>query len=280
MPTTHYISFTTDFGTTDTSVGQCKGVIAAIAPRASVIDVTHAVPHYDIATGSWLLRHALPHFPPCVHVAVVDPGVGTARRGVAIECARGDVLVGPDNGLLLAAAAALGGIRAVFELANPQFRHHPVSHTFHARDVFCPAAAHLIHGVGLHNLGPSLEAATLVALPTMQAQVRDGALHTAVALINEFGSLALTAPGTLLAELGNPAMVVATLGDARFEARVTRTFGDAPAGARVLFVDSYGQLCLAVNQGDLAADLGLPRQSRPGIIIEAQRGAAAATGED
>src|SRR5581483_4461253 len=95
MSITNIISFTTDFGTTDTSVGQCKGVIAAIAPKATVIDVSHAVPHFDIATGSWMLRHALPHFPPCVHVAVVDPGVGTTRRGVAIECARGDILVGP-----------------------------------------------------------------------------------------------------------------------------------------------------------------------------------------
>lgn len=276
---TNYVSFTTDFGSTDTSVGQCKGVIAAIAPKATVIDVTHAVPHYDIATGSWLLRHALPHFPACVHVAVVDPGVGTSRRGVAIECGRGDVLIGPDNGLLLAAAEALGGIKSVVELAHPQFRHHPVSTTFHARDIFCPAAAHLIHGVGLHNLGPTLDSATLVPLPAIQAAIHDGAIHTAVALINEFGSLALTAPGTLLAQLGNPTAVMATIDGARLTARVVRTFGEAPVGERVLIVDSYGQLCLAVNQGDLARALGLAPSARPAVTIAPNGDDAAEPGD-
>jgi S-adenosylmethionine hydrolase len=268
MAMTNFISFTTDFGVTDTSVGQCKGVIASIAPKATVIDITHAVPHYDVATGSWLLRHAVPHFPACVHVAVVDPGVGTTRRGIAVECARGDILVGPDNGLLLAAAAALGGIKSAVELANPQFRHHPVSNTFHARDIFCPAAAHLVHGVGLHNLGPPLAAAALVQLPAMPPEIRDGAIAASVALINEFGSLALTAPGSYLAEIGNPSAVAVTLGGDRFAARVVRTFGDASTGERVLFVDSYGQLCLAINQGDLALALGLARTARPALSIQ------------
>ena len=101
------ISFLTDFGTADTSVGQCKAVIAAIAPAALVVDITHGVAPYDIQGGAWALRSAAPLFPPCVHVAVVDPGVGTARRPIAVQAVRGDVLIGPDNGLLLEAAEAL-----------------------------------------------------------------------------------------------------------------------------------------------------------------------------
>jgi S-adenosylmethionine hydrolase len=263
------ISFLTDFGTTDTYVGQCKGVIAGISPKALVIDITHAVPHFDIATGAWLLSQAAPHFPPCAHVAVVDPGVGTARRGIALECGRGDVLIGPDNGLLIPAAEALGGITGAVELADPQFRHQPVSNTFHARDIFCPAAAHLVHGVSTHLLGPNIDPAGLVRLAASTVEVRGGTLHTAVAFINEYGSLMLTAPGTHLADLGLPSRVRAVVGDTPFSARVVKTFGEAEPGERVLLVDSYGQLCLAMNQAELAPALGLSRTDRPAVTIAA-----------
>lgn len=272
------ISFLTDFGTTDTSVGQCKGVIAGISPKAIVIDITHAVPHYDIATGAWLLKNAVPHFPPSVHVAVVDPGVGTPRRPVALECARGDILIGPDNGLLRHAAAMLGGITAAVELADPKFRHHPVSNTFHARDIFCPAAAYIVHGVSLHLLGPTISADTLVALPLPEVTVLDGVLHTAVASINEYGSLALTAPGDRLADLHNPAVVRVSLDDHTFEARVVRTFGEGEESETLLLVDSYGQLCLARNRASLAASLGLAPDARPAVTIQARDTTAGTTG--
>lgn len=263
------ISFLTDFGTTDTSVGQCKAVIAAISPKATVIDITHAIPHFDIITGAWLLRNAAPFFPPCVHVGVVDPGVGTSRRGIAIECARGDVLIGPDNGLLLPAAERLGGITSAVELVDPQFRHHPVSNTFHGRDIFCPAAAHLIHGVSIHLLGPRIEPASLVRIALPAAQAEHGMISAAVAAVNEFGSLALTAPGDLLAEIGAPAQVRFSVGDVERDARVVRTFGEAAMGDHVLIIDSYGYLCLAINQGSLAASLGLARTHHPAVIIRA-----------
>ena len=263
------ISLLTDFGTTDTSVGQCKGVIAGISPKAVVIDITHAVPHYDVATGAWLLRNAAPQFPPSVHVAVVDPGVGTARRAVAIECGRGDILIGPDNGLLIAAAERLGGITGAVELVDPQFRHQPVSSTFHARDIFCPAAAHLVHGVSTHLLGPNVEPSSLVRLPDPVFTMRDGTLHTAVASVNEFGSLMLTAPAQSLSDLGSPAAVRVTVGDVPFDARVIRTFGDAGLGERALLIDSYGQFCLVANQADLASLLGLARTDRPNVTIAA-----------
>lgn len=261
------ISFMSDFGIADTSVGQCKGVIAAISPKATVIDITHAVPHFDVSTGAWLLRNAAPHFPPCVHVAVVDPGVGTGRRAVAVECGRGDLLVGPDNGLLLPAAEQLGGITGAVELANAQFHHTPVSNTFHARDIFCPVAAHVIHGVTAHLLGPTLDPAGLVRLPEPEASVRNGVLATEVIAINEYGSLLLAAPGTHLEDLGMPRQVRATVGDVPFPARIARTFGEASPGERILIVDSSGHLCLSMNRGDLADALGLGRTARPRVSI-------------
>lgn len=266
------ISFLSDFGLTDTSVGQCKAVIAGISPKAVVIDITHSVPHYDIITGAWLLHHAAPHFPPCVHVAVVDPGVGTSRRAVALECERGDVLIGPDNGLLLPAAEILGGITSVVELTDPQFRHHPVSNTFHGRDIFSPAAAHLIHGVTLHLLGPRIDPESLVALDRMPATVENGAISASVASINEFGSLALTAPGTLLTDLGGPKRVRFEIHGESHDAQAVSTFGEAALGEFILLVDSYGYLCLAINQESLAERLGLSRTDHPSVTIRAVPG--------
>jgi S-adenosylmethionine hydrolase len=261
------ISFLTDFGTADTSVGQCKGVIAAISPKALVVDISHAVPHYDIVTGSWMLRSAVPHFPACVHVAVVDPGVGTARRPIAIECGRGDILLGPDNGLLLGAAALVGGITGVVELVDPAFRHNPVSNTFHARDIFCPAAAHLAHGVGIHLLGPNLDPRSLVQLPEPESTFVDGTVRTAVVGVNEFGSLALAAPGDMLARLGQATHVRAIVGDREIVVRVVGTFGEAATGEPLILVDSYGRLCLSLNQQDLAQRLGIARADKPTVVL-------------
>jgi S-adenosyl-L-methionine hydrolase (adenosine-forming) len=261
------ISFLSDFGLADTSFGQCKGVIAAISPKAVVIDITHSIPPYDVTTGAWVLQQAAPYFPPCNHVAVVDPGVGTARRGIAVECARGDVLIGPDNGLLLKASEGLGGIVSVVELADPQFRRLPLSPTFHGRDIFCPAAAHLMHGVSLHLLGPRIDPAGLVRLPERQARVVNGAIETAVATINEFGSLALTASAALLQEIGSPTHIAFSISDKTLSARVVRTFGEAPIGTTVAFTDSYGYITLAINQDSLAAMVGITRRDHPEVTL-------------
>ncbi len=214
-----------------------------------------------------MLRSVVRHFPQCVHVAVVDPGVGTPRRPIAIAARRGDVLVGPDNGLLIAAAEVLGGIDSVVELAAADFRHQPVSNTFHARDIFCPAAAHLSHGVSMHLLGPVVDIATLTHLREPVNTIADGALLTRVVGINEFGSLSLAASGDLLTGLGPIGRAVVELGDRTLEVQMARTFSDVPEGAALLFVDSYGRLCLALNQGDLAEQLGMTRSDRPDVRI-------------
>src|SRR6185295_570862 len=140
-----WITLTTDYGLADGFVAACRGVIARTAPQAQVIDVSHAVPPQDVRRGATVLAQVAPYLPAAVHMAVVDPGVGTGRRGIVLAAKEG-MLVGPDNGLLLPAADALGGLEAAFELVAEEYRLATVSHTFHGRDVFAPAAAHLTLG--------------------------------------------------------------------------------------------------------------------------------------
>ncbi|MEV1147882.1 SAM-dependent chlorinase/fluorinase, partial [Micromonospora sp. NPDC049799] len=152
MAPTPWISLTTDYGLADGFVAACHGMIARLAPTARVIDVTHLVPAADVRRGATVLAQTVPYLPAGVHVAVVDPGVGTERRGVVLDTPDG-LLVGPDNGLLLDAAAALGGIRVAAELANAEWFAPRVSATFHGRDVFAPVAARLALGAPLTGAG-------------------------------------------------------------------------------------------------------------------------------
>jgi S-adenosyl-L-methionine hydrolase (adenosine-forming) len=249
MSASPWISLTTDYGLTDGFVAACHGVIARIAPTARVIDVTHLVPPADVRRGAAVLAQTVPSLPVGVHVAVVDPGVGTSRRGVALATP-GGLLVGPDNGLLLDAADALGGVTEAVELTQPD----RVSATFHGRDVFAPAAARLALGAPLAEAGPPVDPAGLVRLPTPTV-TRDAEGFTAEVLtVDHFGNLQLAAPPELLDPL--PATLrVDPPGSAPAVAAVHgRTFGDAPAGGLVAYVDSAGLVAIAVN-GGRAADV-------------------------
>src|SRR2546430_4932278 len=159
-----FVCFLTDFGLRDDFVGTCHGVIKTIAPSAEIIDVTHGIPPQAVLQGALVLAATLPYMPVGVHLAVVDPGVGSARRPLALRDQEGHVFVGPDNGLLMPAAEAGGGIVAAHELVNPEYALQPVSRTFHGRDLFAPAAAHLALGVPLAELGPPLDPEVLVRL--------------------------------------------------------------------------------------------------------------------
>jgi S-adenosylmethionine hydrolase len=260
-----WISLCTDYGCADGFVAACHGVIAQIAPHARVLDVTHAIGPGDVRHGSVVLADTLPWLPPAAHVAVVDPGVGTARRGIALVS--GDaVLVGPDNGLLLPAARALGGVRAAYELVEPDYRLPTVSATFHGRDVFAPAAAHLARGVPPDALGPAVDPASLVALPTPVCQVDGDQILVEVLTVDHFGNVALAAGPAELAAIGLQAGVSAKL---RWPAgvqpvRFGRTFADAAPGELVLLVDSAGHLAVACRGGSAAHHTGL----QPGTVVE------------
>jgi S-adenosyl-L-methionine hydrolase (adenosine-forming) len=250
-----WISFTTDYGTDDGFVAACEGVIARLAPALRVLHVTHTVPAQDVRRGAAVLAHTVPYLPPAVHLAVVDPGVGTERRGIVLVAAEG-LLVGPDNGLLVPAAEALGGVRAAYHLTEPAYRLSRVSATFHGRDIFAPAAAHLAAGVAPENFGAPVDVTTLVRLPQPQTFVEQGKLVTEVFSIDSFGNVQLAATGADLdaagATPGTSAHV--NLGGRSVNAVVTRTFGDAGPDAFVVYVDSAGRVALAVNGGSAAAD--------------------------
>lgn len=251
-----WVSLTTDYGLSDGFVAACHGVIARLAPTVRVIDVTHQVRPGDVTGAAAVLAQTVPHLPPAVHVAVVDPGVGTARRAVAVQTA-GGLLVGPDNGLLPWAADALGGATAAVELANQDWFLAPVSRTFHGRDVFAPAAARLASGAELAEAGPALDPAGLVRLPDPVVSTGDGWLEAEVVAVDRFGNVQLAAPGELLTRLGS------TLTVGGVPAVSGGTFADAPAGGLVVLEDSAGRVAVAVNGGRASVVLG----ASPGDVL-------------
>lgn len=250
------MSFTTDYGTADGFVAACKGVLATIAPDVRVIDVSHQVPPQRVRRGAAVLAQAVPWLPPAVHLAVVDPGVGTDRRGVAVLAGR-SILVGPDNGLLLPAADALGGATAAYELVEPEWQLAEVSSTFHGRDVFAPVAGHLCRGLDPARLGPPVEVADLRRLPPPRVEVGPGRLAAEVLAIDTFGNLQLAATAADLAAATLPPDVAVEVNGTARAARTGRTFADAGPGRLVVLADSAGHAAVAVEGGSAAAELGV-----------------------
>jgi S-adenosyl-L-methionine hydrolase (adenosine-forming) len=269
-----WISFTSDYGLEDHFVGVCHGVMARVAPAARVIDVSHAVPAQDVGRGALVLAQAVAYLPRAVHLAVVDPGVGTGRGMVAVE-AGGQVLVGPDNGLLVPAAEALGGVGRVHALENPAYRLEPVSATFHGRDVFAPAAAHLAAGVDPAELGPELDPARLARLEAAGPRVDGDRAHGRVLGVDHFGNLALDLRRRDLEAVGVVAIgdpVELRLGGRAHRLVFAETFASVPAGGLLLHEDSFGSLAVAVNLGRAADRLG----ARAGDPVQLARAGAPA----
>ena len=250
---TRPIVFLTDYGTADEFVGVCHGVIARIAPDARVIDLSHAVARHDVLQGSVMLARAVPFMPAdAVWFAVVDPGVGSERRAIAVETATGAHLVGPDNGLLSGAWTALGGATRAVEITSDEVLLAPVSRTFHGRDVFAPAAARLAGGWPLQRLGPAIDAS---ALRTVDA----GTVGARVVAVDGFGNVQLNARP---ADLDAAGIVRQAEVSGRRVVRVA-TFADVPRGDLALIVDSQGFAALVVNGGSASERLGL----RPGDAV-------------
>jgi len=255
------IGFLTDFGL-DGAAATCRGVMLSIARDAQIVDICHTVRKYAIADGAYLLAASLPWLPVGVHVAIVDPGVGTDRRPVAILTGRGDVLIGPDNGLLLPAAERLGGVTAARLLANPALQLPVTSATFHGRDLFSPMAAHLAVGEPFADVGPEIDPSSLVPLPVVEAVAEDGVLRTGVVYVDSFGNVRLAGGRAVLAE----AFGTMAIGDAlaiewadgpRERLTWQRTFGEVAEGSLLLYEDSAGNLAIAVANGNAAARIGL-----------------------
>lgn len=251
-----WISFTTDYGDQDGFTAACRGVIARIAPEVRVLDVTHLVPPQDIRRGAAVLAQTVPYLPPAVHLAVVDPGVGTERRGIAV-LAGGSVLVGPDNGLLLPAAAALGGALAAHELTDPAHRLPVVSRTFHGRDIFAPAAAHVAAGLPPDRLGAPVAVSDLTRLPNPVTRVATGMVDTEVLTVDRFGNVQLAASVADLARAGLAAgsPLWAHLAERTVPVVRGEVFDDVDFGELVLLVDSAGHAAMAIRNGSAAAHL-------------------------
>jgi S-adenosylmethionine hydrolase len=260
FPVGRPIVFISDFGLDDEFVGICHGVIARISPEARVIDLTHGIPPQDIVRAALVLSEALSYVPEdAVLLAVVDPGVGTARRPVAVETRAGQVLVGPDNGVLSLAAEALGGAARAVEIASGSVVLPSKTETFHGRDVFAPAAAHVSAGMPLEELGPAVDPSSLATVQAPGPQAVEGRLEAVVLGIDRFGNVELNARPEHLKTVRLDAAESLQVRTVWRAVRVRRvgTFGEVDEGALALLVDSRGWLAVVQNGGSAAKALRL-----------------------
>jgi hypothetical protein len=259
------ISFLTDYGVVDEFVGVVKSVIRSIAPEAVVIDITHDIAPHDVRAGALTLARSAQYLVPGVVLAVVDPGVGTARRAVAVEVGGGQsVLVGPDNGLLAPAVAMVGGADRAVVLDKADYHLEAPGATFAGRDVFAPAAAHLCKGIDLLDLGTEVPTSSLLPGLLPLTREEDGGLVAEVLWVDRFGNAQLNADPDEI--VGHGDRVRLRWGDHHRTAKVAAAYDELKPGEVGLVVDSYGLLSVCVDRGSAAAELGL--QAGDPVTIE------------
>ena len=250
------VTFLSDYGTADGFVGVVHSVIRQMAPGVGIVDLTHEIAPFDVRGGSLVLARAVQFLCPGVIVAAVDPGVGTARRAVAIEIAGGDaVLVGPDNGLLAAAAAMVGGADRAVVLDDPEYHLATGATTFDGRDVFAPVAAHLCLGVELADLGTEISTSGLMPGLVPLTRTEDGVVTAEVLWVDRFGNVQLNLDPDEIADWGD--QVVVQIGERRRVARRVRSFADVGPGGLGLLVDSDGLGALVADRSSAAEELAL-----------------------
>jgi S-adenosylmethionine hydrolase len=257
------LTLLTDYGPHDEFVGVCHGVIRGIVPDAHIVDVTHGIGRHDVRHGAISLRNALPYLPSGVHVAVVDPQVGTERRGVAVRCDDGNVLVGPDNGVLSLAWERAGGVAEAIDITRSPHRLEPMSATFHGRDVFAPVAAHLAAGADFREAGDPLPAEELTALKLPEPIVSDRSAVAHALLVDGYGNVSSDLDHGHMMELGLVLGERVEVGGPQLsaEATVVQTFADVAPGEMLVYEDAWGAVAVAVNRGDAAKALGAQRDS-------------------
>jgi S-adenosyl-L-methionine hydrolase (adenosine-forming) len=248
-----FITLTSDFGVQSQGVGLMEATARALAPEAEVIHLMHGLPAFDITAAARTLE-AVRYIPAGAHVCVCDPGVGTERKGLVCQVARGDWLVGPDNGVLLPASRVLGGITAARQITNRRFMREEISPIFHGRDVFVPVAANLARGQAFDDVGPLVAVAELLPAPYEEAEAEGARIQAAVIQINKFGSIHLNILHQVWdsfgADLGDTVQAeFASAGVATL--RVCRTFGDVDPGELLILRDDYGRVEIARNQAAL-----------------------------
>jgi S-adenosylmethionine hydrolase len=266
-----FITFLTDFGLEDDFVGTCHGVMKRIAPDVQIIDITHGIPPQGVLHGALTLANTLPYMPQGVHLAVVDPGVGSTRRALALRDGDGRIHVGPDNGLLIPAAEKLGGIAEAHELANPAYALETVSRTFHGRDLFSPAAAHLALGVPLAELGPPIAVDALARLDLPSPDVGTTRIRATIISIDRFGNMQLNVDRSDLdrVQVVPGTRVEIELRGERYYAVAARTFADARSGDIILYEDAYRNVAIAISGGNAAQMFGAREGQDVRVFVDA-----------
>jgi S-adenosylmethionine hydrolase len=259
------VTLLTDYGRDDDFVGVCHGVIRSIDPDANIVDITHGIRRYAVRQGAIVLRNTLRYMPVGVHVAVVDPQVGTERRAVALRTADGRILVGPDNGLLSLAWERCGGVEMAVDVTRSPHRLEPVSATFHGRDIFVPVAARLAAGAELADAGDPLEPDALAAVDLPEPRHEDGGILAHALVVDRFGNAGLNVDHDDLAGSGITlgGAVELEVGGERYLATYAQTFADVKPGELLVYEDAYRTLAVAINRGDAAATLAL----RPDVEV-------------
>jgi S-adenosylmethionine hydrolase len=259
-----FVSFLSDYGRSDEFVGVCHAVMLDLAPQLRIVDITHDIPPFDIRSGALALVRSVQYLPEGIVLAVVDPGVGTDRRCIAVQVANG-FLVGPDNGLLAPAVAMLGGPQTVVALSNPQYQLPAPGPTFSGRDVMAPAVAHLANGVPLTELGDVVDPASLVPGLLPLPSEAEGALAGEVLWVDRYGNCQTNIDPDSLADFGvsKGDAIELRFGDATRRARFVAAFAHAKPSEVVVVVDSYGLCAIALDQRSAAAELHL----RPGSAV-------------
>jgi S-adenosylmethionine hydrolase len=255
-PAPRVIGFMTDFDVKDDAVGICKAVMLGIAPRATIVDITHQVTPYDIAQAGRFLAGSAPYFPhDAVFIAVIDPGVGSTRKAMIVKSKVGQYFVLPDNGMItqLAERDGLAGAR---EITNPAWMiGAKLSSTFHGRDIFSPAGAHLARGDDWTEAGPALDVAKLVRLKNNTAAIDANGLHgQVIGTDGPFGNLVTNVPAETFAKLGYTLgdRVPVTIAGIPYVLPFVKTFSDVSLGEGLLYIDSRGRLSVGIDQGNFA----------------------------
>jgi S-adenosylmethionine hydrolase len=265
------LTLLTDYGQADEFVGVCHAVARGILPpEVAIVDLTHGVPRHDVRHGALSLRNALPYVPVGVHVAVVDPQVGTERRALAVRCGDGRVLVGPDNGLLSLAWERAGGAVEAIDVTRSQHRLEPVSATFHGRDVFVPVGAQLAAGAELLDAGDAVAIEELEVLELPTPRLEAGAAVAHALLVDGYGNVSLDLGHEHMLSLGLTigARARVSCGGRSIPATVVQTFADVQPGDLLVYEDAWGAVALAVNRGDAAVALGVARDEEVRLELE------------
>jgi len=249
------ITFTTDFGINSNYPAQIKAVVLSVAPDAYLVDITHSISKHNIMEGAFVLQTTIPYFPDgTVHIGVVDPGVGSFRRGIVIVT-KTQILVGPDNGLLTPIAKKLAPFQ-VYEIKNPNFMLKKISNIFHGRDVFAPVAAHILNGVFFEEIGPIIH--DYIDLNLEQTDITDKYVIGKILYIDDFGNIITNIQKHLLQKYLEPGKkIMVFIGNNRKEISFVNAYSDVKKGTFLMTISSSDYLEISANQSKASEKLNV-----------------------